>query len=273
MTQFIVSTHHISDWIDTRALIQLSICKFLNSLKPNNGGIVVWMWCLIQPAVIMADVNFSYTKIFKNYFGDYREWGRVGWGNDLTVSTSTVQRGLSSNYAFTKPAVLKFGLQGLEWIFSSSYIFLKLSNECAFWAGEKKRQNCSEYLLSTYDMLSSVIGRTGKMERKRHGLCQKGTHNLVLVLEWSKAIFSCLYCWDLCRAFSFFYISIGLKLIQIWFSNIGAEQPRQIAKKFLILGKVKGRLLRFVKKIWGILFADSRSEENSWKGIMMINFF
>ena len=92
----------------------------------------------------------------------------------------------------------------LSEFFPSSYIFLKLSNEFAFWTGEKKRHNCSEYLLSTYNMLSSVIGRTGKMERKRHGLWQKGTHNLVLVLEWSKAIFSCLYCWDLCRAFSFF---------------------------------------------------------------------
>lgn len=36
------------------------------------------------------------------------------WGNDPTVGTSTVNRGLSSNYAFTKPTVLKFGLHGLK---------------------------------------------------------------------------------------------------------------------------------------------------------------
>lgn len=52
---------------------------------------------------------------------------------------------------------------------------------------EKKRDHCSENLLSTYYMLSSVIVRIGKMERKRYGLCQKGTHNLVLMLEWSTA--------------------------------------------------------------------------------------
>lgn len=110
-------------------------------------------------------------------------------------------------------------------------------------------------------------------ESKRHGSWQKGTHNLVLALEWSKAIFSCLYCWDLCRAFSSFYISIGLKLIQTQFGSVEAAEPRQIAKKSLIFAKLKGRLLRFVKKIWGILFADPRSKENSWKGIMMINVF
>lgn len=36
-----------------------------------------------------------------------------------------------------------------------------------FELGEKMSHNCSEYFLSTYNMLSSVIGRIGKTERKQ----------------------------------------------------------------------------------------------------------
>lgn len=53
--------------------------------------------------------------------------------------------------------------------------------------------NCSEYLMSTYYTLSSVISRTGKSERKRHEPCQTGLHS-VLALEESTAIFICVDC-------------------------------------------------------------------------------
>lgn len=111
-------------------------------------------------------------------------------------------------------------------------------------------------------------------ESKRHGSCQKGAHNLVLVSKQSKAIFSCVYCWDLCRTFSAPCTNISLKLIQNQFGSIEACRTQANSQGVsLLFEKLKDRLLWFVKKIWGIFFADLRHEESSWKGIMMINDF
>lgn len=88
-----------------------------------------------------------------------------------------------------------FGLRGLEWIFSPSYMFLKLFNQCAFWTGlggggRGMSHTCSEYLLSTYHLLSSVSGRIGKKHKEsmRHDPCRKGAHDAVLALEQSRTV-------------------------------------------------------------------------------------
>lgn len=155
----------------------------------------------------------GYLRTIFRVIGNEKEWaGIMTWQLD----TSIVNIGLTSNYAFTKPTCWNLACEAL----SESFRLPIFSYNCLMRVLFELGGGGVIFVQSIYWAPTKCwipwwaeLGR--QEESKRHGPCQKRTHNLVLALEWSEAIFSCMYCWDLGRAFSSFYIS-KLILNSVW---------------------------------------------------------
>lgn len=149
------------------------------------------MWCLIQPAVIMiADGNLEMKGYLKTIFraiGFEKEWsGLMTW----QWGTSTFSGG-GFTHLLSQLCWL-FGSWGLEWIFSSSYRFLKLFNQCAFLTGWVILVQSIYWAPTTWSVQAELGGKTQR-KHEAWSLPQRSSQCSSSLITLQDYV-SCVYC-------------------------------------------------------------------------------